>query len=450
MISAKELPHSVETERAILGAVMLDSASTLPRVTERLSANDFYSDRHQRIFKAVTGLDQGVVPDLRTVQAALERSGDLERCGGVPYLASLDLDLPDVSRIAEYVEVVKERSVRRALVALAGEVASDAVSGSSTAGELIGGAQRRLTELGERAVRSSFVELGTAYGDLMNQLEDRTAGVAAGIKTGFVDVDRKVHGLRGGNLVVIAGRPGMGKTTLAMNIAQNVAIRGGKTVAVFSLEMSVDELVLRIICAEARVEHSRFRTGYVTQSDWQRVVEVIKATAKAPLVIDDSPYLSATTLTSKVRNLHAERGVGLVVVDYLQLLTSGQGRHENRNLEVASMTRSLKQLAKELDIPVLLVAQLSRATERRGSDCRPRLSDLRESGAIEQDADMVAFIYRDEIYNSDTEEVGVAELIVGKHRNGETGTVRLVFDGARNRFESMAHTRQFGDVPAPF
>ncbi|HEY0781463.1 MAG TPA: replicative DNA helicase, partial [Thermoanaerobaculia bacterium] len=422
------MPHSEESERAVLGGVLLDP-TILPTISGRLRAEDFYLERHQVLYRSMLDLqDEQVAIDLRTLQAKLEQRGELSGVGGLAYLASLDLDLPDIGRIDAYAEIVKERSVRRRLIQASGQIIRDCLDGGLTAQEALGRAEQAVLGLGEEAVQRGFSALSDVLHRTLDELEDRPGSMLTGVPSGFIDFDRKSHGLNRGNLIIIAGRPGMGKTSFALNVAQHVALREKRTVGVFSLEMGEQELALRILCAEADISFSRLRGSHLTTKEWTRVHQTVRATGEAPLFIDDSPNPSLLEIASKSRRLKAEKGLALLVIDYLQLMQAG-GRYENRNLEIAAISRGLKQLAKELDIPVIALSQLSRQPERRGSDHRPQLADLRESGSIEQDADMVAFIYRDEVYNPTDENKGLAELIIAKHRNGEIGTVELVFLG---------------------
>lgn len=432
--AARSLPQSEESERAVLAAVLLDQR-LLPLVSARLVAEDFYAERHRTIFDAMLELQDEQVPiDLRTLQAKLEQRARLEGAGGISYLATLDLDLPDLGRAEQYVDIVKERSVRRQLIEVCREVTRDCLDGGLSAQEALDRAEQSVLALGEQALKRGFVPFARIVEETLEVLEERPGTALVGLATGFIDFDRMSHGLNRGNLVIVAGRPGMGKTSLALNIAQHVAIRLGKPVGIFSLEMSQQELALRILCAEADVQFSRLRASHLSQQQWTKVIQTLRAIQRAPLFIDDTASPTLLEVASKARRLKAEKGLELLILDYLQLMQAG-GRYENRNLEIAAITRSLKQLAKELEIPVIALSQLSRQPERRGNDHRPQLSDLRESGAIEQDADLVAFVYRPEMYDREDDSLkGMAELIVAKHRNGETGTVQLVFLGETTRF----------------
>jgi replicative DNA helicase len=433
---ARTMPQSEESERAALAAVLLDP-SLLATVAGRLKADDFYSERHRAIYAAMLELQEESTPiDLRTLQARLEQKGTLDAAGGFGYLAGLDVDLPDLGRFETYVEIVKERSVRRRLIDVCREVTRDCLDGGLDAQAALAKAEQSVMALGEEAVKRGFVPLSKILEETLELLEESPGRGLVGVPTGFVDLDAKTHGLGRGALVIVAGRPGMGKTTLALNIAQHVAIRQRKTVGVFSLEMGQQELALRILASESEVRFSKIRAGHYSQAEAVKILETMKTIGRSPLFIDDSASPSVLEVGSKARRLKAERQLELLVIDYLQLMQAG-GRFENRNLEIAAITRAFKQLAKELDIPVVLLSQLSRMPERRGADHRPQLADLRESGAIEQDADLVLFVYREAVYDPEADPRG-AELMVSKNRNGETGSVDLVFFGETSRFLSRA------------
>jgi replicative DNA helicase len=442
----KSMPQSEESERAVLAAVLLDPR-LLPSVSGRLKAEDFHAERHRLIYATMLDLqDNQVSIDLRTVQAKLEQKAALESAGGLAYLAGLDVDLPDLGRFEHYVEIVKERSVRRRLIDVCREITRDCLDGGVDAQKALDRAESAVMALGEEAVRRGFVAFDRIIEETLEMLEENPGAALTGVPSGFIDYDRMTHGLGKGTLIIIGGRPGMGKTSFALNIASHVAIREKKTVGIFSLEMGQQELALRILCAEADVFFSRIRSGHLSQQQWVKVVQKMGEIGKAPMFIDDSASPTLLEVASKARRLKAEKGLEVLVIDYLQLMQAG-GRFENRNLEISAITRAFKQLAKELDIPIILLSQLSRASEKRGGDHRPVLSDLRESGSIEQDADLVAFIYRDEVYNKDDPSVrGLAELIIAKHRNGETGTVQLVFKGETTRFHSYDPSHAGSDV----
>ena len=444
----KSLPHSTESERAVLAGILLEP-QVLPTVAGRLLAEDFYFEKHQIVYEALLHLQrQQVEIDLRTLQARLEQQKTLEQVGGLSYLAGLDVDLPDLGRIDTYVEIVKERSLRRRLIHACGEVTRACLDGGLEAQEALAEAEKAVLSLGEEAISRGFVPLGRVLEETLEDLDERPGSALIGIPTGFIDFDRMSHGLNRGNLLIIAGRPGMGKTSLALNIAQHVAIKEKKAVGIFSLEMGVQELALRILCSEADVSFSRLRSGHLSQRQSQGIVQTVRRIGDAPLFIDDSPNPSLLEISSKARRLRAESDLQLVILDYLQLMQAG-GRYENRNLEIAAISRGMKQLAKELDIPVIALSQLSRQPERRGGDHRPQLADLRESGSIEQDADLVGFVYREELYHpDDPSKRGLAELIIAKHRNGETGTVELAFFGETTTFRNLAREPVGGPPPA--
>lgn len=433
---AQGLPHSEESERAVLAAALL-SPNVIPLISGRLISEDFYAERHQLIYQAMLELQEsGSEIDLRTLQASLELKGSFEVIGGFAYLAGLDLDLPDLGRVERYVEIVKERSVRRRLVLACHEITNNCLQGGVPASEALGEAEKLIFGLGEEATQRGFSSLTQIYEDTIATLEERAGGVL-GVPTGFYDWDRMTQGLVAGNLIIIAGRPGMGKTSFALNVAQHVAIREQKSVGIFSLEMGEQELVLRILSSESDLPFGNVRSGRLSKGQWSQLYDTIRRTTGAPVYIDDSPNPSLLEIASKCRRLKAEKGLDLVVVDYLQLMSAG-GKYESRQLEISAISRGLKQLAKDLDIPVIALSQLSRQPERRAGDHRPQLADLRESGSIEQDADQVCFIYRDELYNKDDpDNKGMAELIVSKHRNGETGTVEMVFLGENTTFRNL-------------
>lgn len=432
----RAMPHSEESERAVLAAVLL-SPHVLPTVTGRLTSEDFYVERHRLIFDAMLQLQEaGSEIDLRTLQGQLELKNAFEAVGGMAYLSGLDLDLPDLGRVEAYAELVKERSIRRQLIETSQKVIVDCFEAGLQASEVLAEAERTVMGLGQQATQRGFSVLSDVFDGTLASLEERSEGMI-GLPTGFYDWDRITQGLVAGNLIIVAGRPGMGKTSFAINVAQHVAIRAQRAVGIFSLEMGDEELAMRILSSEANLPFGLLRAGQLSQNQWQGLYERVREIRQAPLFIDDSPNPSLPEIASKSRRLKAEHNLSLLIIDYMQLMQAG-GRFESRQLEIAHISRGLKQLAKELEIPVIALSQLSRQTERRAGDHRPQLADLRESGSIEQDADMVCFVYRDEIYNKDDPEVkGLAELIVSKHRNGQTGTVDLVFIGETTSFRNL-------------
>ncbi|HUP24673.1 MAG TPA: replicative DNA helicase [Thermoanaerobaculia bacterium] len=433
----KALPHSEESERAVLAAALIDHERYLPIAAARLAIDDFYFERHQRLYSSMLELQAaGVEIDLRTLQAKLEQRKQLELVGGVAYLATLDVDLPDLGRVDVYVEIIKERSLRRRLIYACAEIHRDCLDGGLEARAALDRAEQKIFQLGEEAVARGFLTIQDALGRALEELELRSEGELPGVDTPYQDLNRMSYGFHPGHLIVIAGRPGMGKTSFALNVAQWVAIRQRIGVAVFSLEMSQHELAMRVLSSEAMIDFARLRRGNLSDREWSTIMDVRGRIGEAPLYLDDAANPTLLEISSKVRRLQNEKGVGLVIIDYLQLMSSG-ARYENRTLEISAITRGLKQLAKELQVPVIALSQLSRQPERRGADHRPQLADLRESGSIEQDADLVAFVYRDVVYHPDDADENEAELILAKNRHGETGVVRLFFDGTITTFRDV-------------
>lgn len=434
-MSERRVPASPESERAVLAGILLRGSELLDRAASQIQLEDFYLEPHRRIFGAMVSCARGAV-DLRTVQAQLEAEGELARVGGVAYLSELGDDLPDLAGFDSYCEVIRERSLRRRLIDCATRMRRDAQDGSSVDGiEALTRAELALRALAEGSLPKASVTVGEALDRVVIELEENGGRGMVGLPTGFPDIDQKTHGLRRGNLLVIGARPGMGKTSWALNVAANLA-KTGHAVGIFSLEMTDQELALRLWCSEADVSHQRLVEGYLSQGQWQKLIQTVRRVAPLPIHIDDSGNLPLAQLCARARRWSAEHRIDLLIFDHLQLMTAG-GRHPNRNDELAVISRTLKQLAKELGIPVIVLSQLSRVPERRTGDHRPQLSDLRDSGAPEQDADLVAFLYRDEMYNpDDTNAKGTAEFIVRKNRSGETGTVDLLFFGDTFTFKS--------------
>ncbi len=436
------LPFSNESERAVLGAILL-APEVLPTVAGRLIAEDFYAERHSQIYAAMLELqEQDAEIDLRTLQAKLEQKGQFQTVGGLAYLTGLDVDLPDVARVEEYAEIVKERSLRRRLIGACVSITRNCQDGGLEAQEALARAEQLILTIGEDAIQRGFISLGRLIETYLPEIEDHDGSMLAGIPTGFRDIDEAIGGLQPGNLIIIAGRPGMGKTSLALNFAQQVAIREQAPAAIFSLEMSGKDLMTRILASEAGLSGKAVRTGHLSHDDWQTLHLHADELRPAPIHIDDTASLTLLELASKARRAAAEKGIKLLILDYLQLMNAG-GRYENRNLEIAAITRHLKQLAKELQIPIIALSQLSRQPERRGGDHRPQLADLRESGSIEQDADIVAFIYREEIYKPDDPSLhGMAEFLLAKNRHGETRNIPLAFIGKTTTFKSRAFQQE--------
>ncbi len=423
----------------MLGAVIVDN-SAFNSAAEVLNRDDFYREGHRRIFDAMAGLSERSVPiDTVTLKDELTRSSALEAVGGAVYLAGLVEGLPRLTNVEEWCRIIREKAILRRLIHASNQITQSCYEAERAPDEILDGAEKAIFEIAEKRMHQGFVRIGEVVKESFRTIDQlsQSKDVVTGVPTGFVDLDNKTSGLQKSDLIIIASRPAMGKTSLCLNIAQNASHRTGESVGLFSLEMAKEQLVLRLLCADARVDAHRLRTGNLEEKDWARLAKAYADLSSARIFIDDSATLTPLEIRAKCRRLKAEHGLGMVIVDYLQLV-SGAGRVENRQQEIASISRSLKGLAKELEVPVVALSQLSRAPESRSaSDRRPQLSDLRESGAIEQDADVVMFIYREEEYKPTDENKGVAEIIIGKQRNGPTGTIRLAFLKEYTRFENL-------------
>jgi replicative DNA helicase len=430
------LPHSEEAERSVLGAVLLDNRQ-FERASELLSPESFYSLRHRRIFHALQQLvESGSALDLVTVKTELERQGQLEEVGGPAYLARLLEGVPRSANVEHYARIVREKGMLRELIRCSQGILDSAFQARESVEQLLDDAEKAIFRVAEQRLRAGFRPLSVTAEESLRAIEEltRRKDMITGVASGFPELDEMTAGLQNGDLVILAARPAMGKTSFALNLASHAAIHRGTTVGVFSLEMSHQQLFFRLLCSEARVDAHKLRTGRVDREEWQRIIKVFGQLSGLPIFIDDTPGLGVMEMRAKARRLKREHGLDLLVVDYLQLMR-GRARYDNRQQEISDISRSLKELAKELGIPVLALSQLSRAPEQRGGDHRPQLSDLRESGAIEQDADVVMFLFREEVYKRDDPDLrGKAELILGKQRNGPTGVVRLNFIRDFTRF----------------
>ncbi|MCL6556131.1 MAG: replicative DNA helicase [Burkholderiales bacterium] len=438
-------PHSVEAEQAVLGGLLLDN-SAWERIGDLLREEDFYRYDHRLIYRHVVGLLEANKPaDVVTVAEALENAGELATVGGLAYLATLAQNTPSAANIRRYAEIVRDRAIMRSLVEVGTAIADSAYNpGGRSASELLDEAEAKvfhIAEMGNRG-KQGFSEIQPLLTQVVERIDllfqRDSASEVTGIPTGYTDLDRMTSGLQPGDLIIIAGRPSMGKTAFSLNIAEHVALETRLPVAVFSMEMAGTQLVMRMIGSVGRLDQHRVRTGRLMDEDWQRLTYAVGKLNDAPIYIDETAALSALELRARARRLHRQCGrLGLIVIDYLQLM-SGSNQGENRATEISEISRSLKALAKELDVPVIALSQLNRSLESRPNK-RPVMSDLRESGAIEQDADLILFIYRDEVYNPETPDKGIAEIIIGKQRNGPIGTVKLTFLGEYTRFENLAH-----------
>jgi replicative DNA helicase len=437
----RTLPHNLEAEKCVLGAILINNQA-FNHAAEVIDAQDFFRDAHRRIFdKMVELADRSEPVDLVTLKDELGRTGELEQVGGPAYISALTDGVPRSANVEYYARIVKEKSTLRRLIQAATDVLGRAYEAAEEPDELLDFAERSIFEIAEGRLRSGFVPLSELVGSSYQLIERLQAhkGNVTGVPSGFVDLDELTSGFQKGDLVIVAARPSMGKTSFVLNVALNSAIEAGKSVGIFSLEMNSEQLFVRMLTSEARIDAHRFRGGYLGDADYERLTTTSARLHDAKVFIDDSPGLGILEMRAKARRLKIEHGLDLLVVDYLQLM-QGRGRFENRQQELAAISRSMKLLAKELDVPILALSQLSRAPEGR-TDHRPQLSDLRESGALEQDADVVLFIFREEMYASDGERrpeaEGVADIIVGKQRNGPVGTVKLAFLKQYTRFENL-------------
>ena len=430
-------PHNLEAEQAVLGAILLENEA-IAAAMEHVTPDDFYRAAHQRIFEAMVQLSEESEPvDLVTLSTRLKDQGLLEEVGGIGYLTELANSVPTAANVAYYARIIEEKAMLRRLIRTATQIAASGYSAAEDVRELISEAERRILEISNRR-GEGFVSIRDVLMDVFERVEYlyHNKGGITGIPSGYPDLDRLTSGFQKSDLIIVAARPSVGKTAFALNVAQNVGVRAKETVAIFSLEMSAAQLVQRMICAEANVDANRMRTGRLEGDDWEKLTMAIGALSEAAIYIDDSPAITTADIRAKCRRLKQERGLGLIVIDYLQLI-HGRSRHaDNRQQEVSEISRSLKQIARELEVPVIALSQLSRSVEQR-QDKRPLMSDLRESGSIEQDADIVAFLYRDDYYNQDSDKKNIIEVIIAKQRNGPVGTVELVFLKQFNKFVSL-------------
>ncbi|MBI5437782.1 MAG: replicative DNA helicase [Nitrosomonadales bacterium] len=439
-------PHSVEAEQSVLGGLLLE-ASALDKIADLMTDDDFYRHDHRLIYRQIVRLSELAKPvDVITVAEALEIAGELEKVGGLPYLGNLAQNVPSAANIRRYGEIVRERSIMRKLVEVGTDIASSAYNPAGRdAAELLDEAEGKVLKIAEAGSRGKqgFVAMPPLLTQVVERIEtlygrDNQSDVT-GTATGFTDLDRMTSGLQAGELIIVAGRPSMGKTAFSINIAENVALDSKLPVAIFSMEMGASQLAMRMLGSVGKLNQHDLRTGRLQDDDWGRLTHALGKLNDAPIYIDESAALSAMEVRARSRRLHRQNnGLGLIVVDYLQLMSSSASKaSENRATEISEISRSLKALAKELTVPVVALSQLNRSLEQRPNK-RPVMSDLRESGAIEQDADLILFIYRDEVYNSDSPDKGKAEIIIGKQRNGPIGKIELAFRGEYTRFDNLA------------
>lgn len=437
-------PQNIEAEQAVLGAILIN-ADALITAMERISSDDFYRGAHQRIFEAIVELAEDQEPvDLITLTALLQNKQQLEEIGGVTYLSELANAVPTAANIDYYAAIVEEKSMLRRLIRTATQIVTNGYANEDDVGAMLSEAEAKILEISQRRSSSGFVVIRDVLMEVFEKVENlySNKGGSTGIPSGFIDLDKMTSGFQRSDLVILAARPSVGKTAFALNVAQNVGVRAKETVAIFSLEMGAAQLVQRMICAEANVDANRMRTGYLEGDDWEKLTMAIGALSEANIYIDDTPTITVADIRAKCRRLQQEKGLGMILIDYLQLIAGRGGKGgDNRQQEVSEISRTLKQIARELNVPVIALSQLSRGVEQR-QDKRPMMSDLRESGSIEQDADIVAFLYRDDYYDKESEKKNIIEIIIAKQRNGPVGTVELAFLKQFNKFVNMDRSHQ--------
>mgnify|MGYP004507258155 CR=1 FL=1 len=431
-------PHDLEAEQAILGSMLTDKDAVISAI-EVLREEDFYREDNKAIYEAIFNLYNRAEPvDIITVKSELESMGKFEQVGGLEYLAELPEKVPTTANAMKYIKIVEEKSTLRRLIRTANEIIDLGYDQTEDVEDIMEGAEKKIFNIMQEKNQKGYSPLKDVLVESFTQLEElyNKKQHITGVPTGFAELDYKTAGLHGSELILIAARPAMGKTAFALNIATNAAVRANVPVAVFSLEMSKEQLVNRILCSEAMVDSNKVRTGKLEEDDWVKLAGAIGPLSEAEIYIDDTPGINVTEIRAKCRKLKLEKNIGMVVIDYLQLVQGSNKRNGSREQEISEISRSLKILAKELNVPVIALSQLSRAAEQR-PDHRPMLSDLRESGAIEQDADIVTFLYRDDYYNKDSEKKDIAEVIIAKHRGGSTGTVELLWLGSYTKFVNL-------------
>ena len=436
-------PQNLEAERAVLGAIMMDNESVFS-VMEILEPAAFYQPSHRVIFSTMIELSERGDPiDIVTLVDRLRSAGNLDKAGGPDYIPTLADEVPTSAGVANYAKIVMEKAVIRNLIETSTEIVQDCFDNPGEVDVLLDDAERRIFAISEQRIRSGFLSMKEIVKSSFKTIESlyEKKEHITGVPSGFADIDDLTSGFQPSDLIIIAGRPSMGKTAFCLNIAQYASMQKELTVAVFSLEMAKEQLVMRMLCSEARIDAHRLRSGFLGQTDWPKLSTAAGRLADASIYIDDTPAISSMEMRAKTRRLKADKGLDLVIVDYLQLMSGRSTRSDNREQEISEISRSLKALAKELAVPVLALSQLNRGVESR-VDKRPILADLRESGAIEQDADVIMFIYRDEVYNKETMEKGIAEVIIGKQRNGPVGTKKLTWLDKYTRFEDMTTREQ--------
>ena len=438
-ISLKRLPpHNLEAEQYVLGACLI-SNDIFSRALEVLGSDDFYKSAHKAIFLALQDLfDANEAIDFLTLSEKLRQNGKLDTVGGLEYLEQLENLVPTAEAITFHAKIVREKSILRDLIETATGIVSSSYEEQGNVDSILDKAEQSIFQISDKKTKRSYFRIGEVIKESFTHIEKlfENPGLVTGVATGFKELDTLTSGLQRSDLIILAARPSMGKTSFALDIARYAAVHGKMPTAIFSLEMSKEQLGVRMLCAEARVDSSKLRTGFLAKSDWPNLTSAAGRLSETSIFIDDSPSLSILDARARSRRLQSEHGIGLIIIDYLQLM-QGRADSESRQLEISEISRGLKSLAKELNVPIIALSQLNRGVEGR-TDKRPLLSDLRESGAIEQDADVVAFLYRDEVYNENSDQAGIAEVIVRKQRNGPIGTAKLTFIREYTRFENLA------------
>lgn len=441
-------PHNVEAEQAVIGAVFLEPEA-FSTASERLVSTDFYRANHQSIFATMSALsDKGEPIDVVTVTTHLANKEQLEQAGGVTYLTDLASSVPTAANIEYYSKIVEEKALLRRLIRSATDIVTNTFAKEDAVEEVLDEAEKTILEVSSRKNIGAFKPIKDVLIDVYDNIEQlhNSDNDVTGVATGYRELDRMTSGFQRNDLIIVAARPSVGKTAFALNIAQNVAINSDENVAIFSLEMGADQLVQRMLCAEGNIDSQRLRTGKLENEDWSKLTMAMGSLSNAGVYIDDSPGIRVSDIRSKCRRLKQEHGLGMIIIDYLQLISGSESSRDNRQQEVSEISRSLKGLARELEVPLIALSQLSRGVEQR-QDKRPMMSDLRESGSIEQDADIVSFLYRDDYYDDESEQQNIIEIIISKQRNGPTGTVELAFVKEYNKFVDLDRT--YGDEAIP-
>jgi len=448
MVADRTPPHNIEAEQAVLGAVFLEPEA-FSTASEVLMPDDFYRASHQRIFATMVQLsDRGEPIDLVTVTTSLANQSTLDEIGGVSYLTELAESVPTAANIGYYSKIVEEKALLRRLIRTATDIVTDAFQKEDEVEDALNEAERNILEVSNRRNSGAFKSVKDVLIDVYDNIEllHQRKGDVTGVPTGFRDLDRITSGFQRNDLIIVAARPSVGKTAFALNVAQNVAVNTDENVAIFSLEMGADQLVSRMLCAEGNIDAQRLRTGNLEAEDWSKLTMAMGSLSNAGIFIDDSAGIRVGEIRSKCRRLKQEHGLGMIMIDYLQLIQGSSRSSDNRQQEVSEISRSLKALARELQVPVIALSQLSRGVEQR-QDKRPMMSDLRESGSIEQDADIVGFLYRDDYYDTESEKQNIIEIIISKQRNGPVGTVELAFVKEYNKFVDLDHRYGDSDIP---